>query len=219
MNRVPKVKRGDRIVFRADHWNTFADAANAHIERQLGRGALPRTDAWRPNVALRVRNITGSDQGRGAVLGIWQPVFHPATAEDAFCGEMVIDGRVPDEDADIGRFVVLLGPVPAGKIGYGAVAGVAPVRINVEAEDEDRFADICDGVTDYLTTGPSGSAFVLWREKQYSPPPTTGEQWAYVLIGTPNWFHTGGEEYQVWQLQDIGGGILRPTWDYVRMHP
>jgi len=218
MNRVPKVKRGDQIAFRAGHWNAFADAANSHIERQLGQGASPRADAWRPNVVIRVRNITGTDQDRGAVLGIWQPVFHPATAEDAFHAEIAIDGHVPDEDEDVGRFVILQEPIPAGKVGWAIVAGVGPVRINVEAENEDRFADICDGVSDYLTCGASGSAFVLWREKQYSTPPTTGEQWAYVLIGTPNWFHTGGSEYQVWQLQDIGGGVLRPKWDYVRMH-
>jgi len=212
MNHVPKVKRGDRITFRAGHWNAFADAANSHIERQLGQGASPRADAWRPNVPIRVRNITGTDQDRGAVLGICQPVFHPATAEDAFHAEIAIDGRVPDEDKDVSRFVVLQEPISAGKVGWAVVAGVAPVRINVETEDEDRFADICDGVTGYLTAGASGSAFVLWRAGG------TGEQWAYVLLGTPNWFNSNGDEYEVWQLQDIGGGVLRPKWDHVRMH-
>ena len=212
MNRVPKVRRGQGIAFRAAHWNSFADAANAHAERQLAGAAGRAVTHWREGAVVSVRNDTGADRDRFAILGTHEPVFSPSEDEGAFTRSVVLKGGTPDEDYHVGRFVVLQEALPAGKIGRGMIAGVTAVKLNVEAEGEDRFADICDGVTGYLTAGASGSAYVLWRAGG------TGEQWAYVLLGTPNWFHTGGSEYQVWQLQDIGGGALRPKWDYVRMH-
>ena len=212
-NKVPKVSRGQRLSFRANHWNAFADAANAHIERQLAGGAGRSVDHWRQGAIVPVRNNSGGDLDRYAVLGIGGPIFGVATPPDDFTREVAVTGTTPDEDSHVGRFVVLQEAIRSNRVGRGMIVGVTPVRIYVEDADEDRFADVCDGVTGYLTTGASGSAHVLYRETQ-----GTGEQWAYVLLGTPNWFNSDGDEYEVWQLQDIGGGVLRPKWDYVRMH-
>ena len=214
--KVPHVRRGEKLRFRADHFNSMADAANAHAGRQLAGGASSLPELARSGL-VRVYNDSGADADEFSVLGIDGVRFDPALALDAFKRTPVLKGKTPDEDKHVGRFVVTQEPIPDDKIGWAMVCGVTAVKINVEDEDFDRFADICDGVTAYLTTGVSGSARVLYREKEgYSP--STGQQWAYVLLGTPNWFNDDGSEYEVWQLQDSGGGVLKPCWDFVRMH-
>lgn len=214
--KIQHVRKGEPFRFRAGDFNMMADAANAHTERQLAGGA-PQLAEMRRGVYVRVQNLSGEDQEEFSVLGVWQPWFYPGTVGDnAFKRTPVLDVRTPDEDNMVGRYVVLQEPLKQGDIGWAIIAGFTAVKINVLDEDEDTFADICDGVTAYLSCGASGTAYVVWREKRFSVP-TTGEQWAYVIIGTPNWFRSDGSEYQVWQLQD-DGGVLKPTWDYVRMH-
>ncbi len=211
------VHAGMPVEFRAGEHNAIAEAANAWRESRHGGGAGRVPDGRRQGAIVPVRNNTGADCGRLAILGIDAPVFAP-TDVAAFKRQVAVKGDTPDEDLHVGRFVVLQEPLASGKIGNGMVAGVTPVRVNIVAEGLDRFADICDQVSTYLTSGASGSAMILCREKQGQSPPTTGEQWAYVLLGTPNWFNSDGDEFEVWQLQDIGGGVLRPRWDFVRMH-
>lgn len=214
--RIPHVRKGQRLRFQADHFNAMADAANAHAERQHAGGA-PRLDLARPGM-IRVYNNTGGDVAAFAVLGIEDARFAPSTVLESFQKTPVLEVYTPGEPDHVGRFVVTQEPIPDAAIGWAMVAGVTAVKIDVLDDDFDRVADICDGVTGYLTAGPSGTAGVLWREKQ-GWADSTGQQWAYVLLGTPNWFNeAGGQEYEVYQLEDVGGGVLRPTWDYVRMH-
>ena len=82
----------------------------------------------------------------------------------------------PADPTHLGRFAILTGPIPNGKIGQAAVAGVCVAKVDVQAED-DGFADIADGSTASLTSGPSGAATILWKETG------TGEKWAIVRFG------------------------------------
>ena len=211
--QVPKVRRGERFDFRADVENAIRDAANAHARQELSGGA-GRPAAGNRREIVRVENAGGTDAEAGAVLGISGGAFAPSGDDHAsFLHNPVLIGVSPSEPDHVGRFVVTLEPIAYGKVGLAVLAGLAAVQIDVEDADVDGYADCTDGVTDYLLCGVTGSARVLCRENA-----GTGQQWAYVLLG--GFARTlGTAEGMVLQMEDIGAGVLRPAWDYARLHP
>jgi len=207
------ISTGQRPPISARRENAISRAAQATKFIQAPPTTPVRSRGSAGGVRVLVRNGSGADRSRFDILGIDDAIFDPDTALKSFKREVAVVGDTPDEDDHLARFVVLQEPLASGKCGWGMVAGITPVQINVADAGEADFADIADGVTSYLTTGASGSAYVLWRNGV-----GTGTMWAYVLLGTPNWFDSGGAKYQVWQLEDVGGGVLKPSWDYLRMH-
>jgi len=158
-------------------FNTFVDAARDYLQRQQGTNQKP-TQAFRQTGIVLVRNDSGGDLNRLAVLGIDSPVIDPADNEDEFKNRVALVGVTPAADTHEGKFVVLAEPVATGKIGRAYAAGVCPVQIDVpDEEHEYPFAEIADGVTDNLKASHYGSAAILWREGG------TGVQWAVVRLG------------------------------------
>jgi hypothetical protein len=214
-----RVNAGDPLRISATAWNAtlqmVAGRTNPTMRGSNSGSALGPGELW-------IRNDSGADCDYLDVLGIDSAVFDPAgdaVAEAEFMfSDVAVSGITPVDPDHVGRFAVLMEPIAAGEIGRGLVAGITPAWINVEDAGEAGFADICHGVSTYLSTGMYGSARVLWRAG-LGESPGTGEQWAIVLLGTPNWVPGAGLEYQVLQLQDAGGDLLKPGWDYVRMHP
>ena len=72
--------------------------------------------------------------------------------------------------------MILLEPLPAGKIGWALAAGVVPVTVNMVTAG-DKFADVTDGQAGYLTSGAEGAARILWADTG------TGQRRAMVLLG------------------------------------
>jgi len=182
---LTKVSPGQPLRITADTFNAFVDAAAAHQAGKLGLGA-EGTATGRTAGIVTVRNDSGADQDRFAVLGIGDPLILPADNPAAF-QERVAHALVePDEEAHADRFCILQEPIAAGALGRGLILGVTPVRLEVTAED-DRTATIVTGETGSLTTGSSGAARILWKE------PGTGPKWGIVQIpaggsggGSPN---------------------------------
>jgi len=211
--RVRHVRPGDRLKVKASDWNSFADAANAHMAQQFSGGAP--SDAARPGAAglVLVKNASGAARDRFDVLGISGVLIDPDDSEAGFLERVALSGATPDEDLHLGKFVILAEPAASGAIARAWAFGACPVSIDVDDVDEADYADIADGVTGYLTAGLTGGARILWREGG------TGQQWALVVTGVPSPVQPAdGAEYQVWQLEDIGGGVLAASWDYLRMH-
>jgi len=180
MERVPKVRRGQGITFRAKHWNSFAAAANAHAARQLAGGAeearRPKDDA----VCVSVRNDTGADRDRFDVLAINSPVFPPTEGGNEFTNRIVFGGVVPTGYLHRGRFAILQEPLASGRIGRACIAGITPARINVPPlTSAITTADMVANHTEYLQARAQGAAQVLWREDG------TGVKLAVVRIGPP----------------------------------
>jgi hypothetical protein len=172
-----KVKPGDPLAIPAATFNTFVDAARDFLARQHQQ-VQSSTPSGRHNCIVLVRNDSGADRQRFDVLGISGPVFNPSSDEDAFKNYPAMTGVTPVRQDHRGRFVILLEPVPAGKLARAVAAGVVPARLDVPDENYPyRLAEITDGSAANLKAASVGSATILWREGG------TGIQWALVRLG------------------------------------
>jgi len=170
-----KVRPGQPLRFPAGLYNGLVDLYRAWREGRLGGGtAPPAQSVVNPGVIL-VKNDSGSDQARLAVLGIDAPFESPADYEEGFLREVGVKCVIPYLGSHFGRFVILQEPIGADNYGRALVFGITPVKIDIENEAH-QFADVDDGVTTVLASGTSGAARILWKESG------TGEKWAYVAL-------------------------------------
>ncbi len=173
---LKKVQRGAPLVIPANTYNAFVDAAQDFQRRKLSQQSTG-TPTGRHNGIILIRNDSGADRDRFDVLGVSGPVFDPATDPEAFKNYPAMTGVTPTEDDHRGKFVVLLEPVPTGKLARAVAAGVVPARVDMPDEDYPyRLADITDGSAANLTATKIGSAAILWREGGI------GVQWALARL-------------------------------------
>jgi hypothetical protein len=171
-----KVGPGEEVTFNANVWNSFIDAARAESERQHSRTSQP-SEILRQASIIKVKNSSGSNLTRNAILGISAPLFSPGSSLRAFQNEVRLVGVTP-ASSHAGKFVVLLDPIGIGKIGRAVVAGVVPVKVNILSTTH-TSADVVAGSTANLTTVASGgSAQLLWQDTG------TGVKWCVVRLGT-----------------------------------
>ena len=171
-----KVQSGQPLMIPAAAFNSFIDAAEDYRRRQQSQFQDPQPQ-FRQTGIVRVKNATGVDQDRFAILGVGQPIFLPTDSPDSFRNEVALQCGVPDEDQHQGRFVVLLEPIAAQQIGAAVISGVCLVRLSV-TEPSDTCAEISDGSTLQLKTGGAGSATILWKESG-----TGAGKWGVVRLG------------------------------------
>ena len=189
-----KVRSGDPLVIPAAAYNAFIDAALDFRQRtaHLGQGAQP---SFPQASIVLVRNDSGSNQNRMAVLGVDAPIIDPSANEEEFRNRVALSCITPAADTHEGKFVVLAEPIANGKIGRAYAAGVCPVKIDVPDEEHEwRYAEIADGVTANLKVSLQGSATILWRAGG------TGVQWAVIRLGQPVPMHVFPVE-----LTQVGG--------------
>jgi hypothetical protein len=189
-----KVRSGDPLVIPAAAYNAFIDAALDFRQRtaHLGQGAQP---SFPQASIVLVRNDSGSNQNRMAVLGVDAPIIDPSANEEEFRNRVALSCVAPEEGTHEGRFVVLAEPIANGKIGRAYAAGVCPVKIDVPDEEHEwRYAEIADGITGNLKVSMQGSATILWRAGG------TGVQWAVIRLGQPVPMHVFPVE-----LTQVGG--------------
>ena len=183
MAQLRHVQRGQPLNIPADDWNRIVDATRAFYEQQGTRGGLATVGisggGGRQASVVLVKNASGQDQNRFAVLGIDAPIIPPGAEgnEDEFKRQVALSCVTPTAD-HAGRFVVLQEPLADGAIGRACVSGVTVVRLQVENED-DPTADVADGESSHLVSGTSGNAVILWKEEEGGD----GGRWAIVRIG------------------------------------
>jgi len=175
---LKKVQSGQKLHIPAAAYNAFIDAAVDYRRRtaHIGQKAEPTT---RQASIVLVRNDSGSNQNRLAVLGIDTPIIDPTANDNEFKNRVALSCVTPAVDTHEGKFVILAEPIAAGKIGRAYAAGVCPVQIIVLDEDAEayQFADIFDAYAVGLFADPNGSASILWKEEG------TGLKWAIVRFG------------------------------------
>ena len=170
-----RVKAGDPVKIPAPAYNAWCEAAEAF--RAGNQGFTTPTAGDRPDhTRVKVRNDSGADRSRFDVLGVSGPLFTPTDNLAEFLRAPKLIGALPDADTHAGRFVILLEPLPAGKIGWALAAGVVPVTVNMVTA-ADKFADVTDAQAGYLTSGAEGAARILWADTG------TGQRRAMVLLG------------------------------------
>jgi len=195
-NILAKVKSGDSLKIPAATFNTFVDSARDFLARQHQQAQTGTPAAQHSGVVL-VKNASGYDQDRFAVLGIDSPIITPTDNEDEFKNRVALAGVTPDGKDHFGRFVVLLEPVRSGALGRACVSGVCPAKVYVTDEDH-QFADVNDGQAGYLASGETGAALILWAESG------TGEVWAVVRLGLPA--ESGTTTFPAKLTASLGGG-------------
>jgi hypothetical protein len=171
---LAKVSPGQPLRIPAETFNAFVDAAVAYQASRTSRQAEGGANLPAAGI-VTVRNDSGADQDRFAVLGIGSPLILPTENAAAFQERVAMAVVAPDKDTHVDRICILQEPVAAGKLGRGLILGVTPVRLDVQAED-DRVAAVVTGETGSLKTGITGVARILWKESG------TGEVWGIVQI-------------------------------------
>jgi len=169
-----KVQPGDRMRISADAYNAFVEAAQAYRDGRQGQGR-EISHQVRSSGIVRVRNDSGSAVGRFGVLGVDAPAITPTSSLSGFQNHLVLSCSTP-ASAHAGRFVVLLEPIPAGRIGRAMAGGVVQVQIDV-TDSGHGFAEVKNSDPAKLASGATGSAVILWKESG------TGTKWAIIRIG------------------------------------
>jgi hypothetical protein len=123
-----------------------------------------------------VQNASGSNIPRFGVMTVAGVVIAPATNLLEFQQNAAFIGSTPATSAGLGHFCIAYEPIAAGQLGRAWIFGVCPVQVNFVNAD-DQWADVTDGDSTALTSGPIGGAQVLWRA------PGTSTQWALVRFG------------------------------------
>ncbi len=168
-----KVRPGDPIAISAAVWNDVLDAAAlAKRTKRTGAGIPDGLDVG----IVRVKNTTDEDLDRFAALGISFGIGVTAEKNElAFQNEPpVLFGGVYDGD---GPWVVLMEPLPAGKIGRAMLFGVTPAQVDVADKEHDFAQPVPDNAAGTLESCAGGTARILWK------PDKTGLQWCLLHVG------------------------------------
>lgn len=167
------VTPGTPAKIRAADWNTLADLAARSPDLRGDGGAFGRSWAFE---FCNVKNNAG-DLDRGNVLAIQEPLFDFADGA-ADIGPPLFLGVTPQVPDYLGRFVVLLEGVKAGKIARAVSAGLVKVKVDI-TNAAHRYAEILDNDASKLVSREIGSAQIVAAKSG------TGTKWAWVRLGVP----------------------------------
>lgn len=161
-NALGRVNPGDALNFPAQTFNIFCDTAE-EVARMKRRQFADRQPGRGINTGIvTVRNDSGGDLDRFAVLGIGAPIIDNSDNLAEFQNRVTFKGQLPDIDLHRGRFVILLEPLADGAIGKAVVSGVCQVLVNV-SDAAHTFADVIDGDATTLASAARGVP-MLWKE-------------------------------------------------------
>lgn len=172
-----KVRPGEPLRIPARAYNAFVDAAQQARRIETGMSAADVGTGINEQLVL-VRNESGDDLPRFGVLGINGPIVSPGdggNADEFKRRTAIVGAAITSTDEYVGRFVVAREPIPVGRIGVAFIRGVTPAVVEVGDEEHthaDTFPD-----SQYLTSGFTGAARILWKEEG------TGQKLAVVEIG------------------------------------
>ena len=106
-------------------------------------------------VPVAVRNDTGQDLERGAIVGLAGPIFLPSDNLDEFQSRIGFSAVKPVWPYHAGQWGILQTACASGDTAPVQCDGFAQVKVYVNAKQEwYGYADITDGSTDYLTCYP-----------------------------------------------------------------
>jgi len=119
-----KVQAGQKLVIPAAAYNAFIDAAVDYRRRTARIGQKAEPSQRQAGIVL-VRNDSGGDLNRLAVLGIDAPVFTPTDSLETFANGIALVGVTPTA-AHAGNFAVLVEPIQTGQLGRTCCRGTPP---------------------------------------------------------------------------------------------
>jgi len=170
MADLNKVRSGSPLRMSAKTFNAFIDAARNYQEGQQRIARDVHRERRDPDTVL-VRNTSGTDQDRFAVMSLSGIVITPTDNLQEFENRPAFDVVVPTA-ALAETFVILQEPVAAGAFGQALIGGVTPVMLDV-VDEAHASAFAADSISGHLVSG-AGLARILWKETG------TGLKWAVV---------------------------------------
>lgn len=170
-----RVKAGDRAQIPADAYNAMLSVVRDRRAAAFDGGAPAVRIPSHPPATVLVRNDTGGDLDRFAVVVPGAPAVAHADDATEFFRRPNLAGDAPEGGEAV--FAVLLEPAADGDFAPAQVSGVCPVQINV-TDEAHAYASPVAGDTEMLGSDTAGAP-VLWKESG------TGTKWAYVLLGSP----------------------------------
>lgn len=152
--------------------NEIIDAKNAHKRTELGR-AVPQRKTVISQTSLYVKNLTGGNLPRGAVVDIGEYLLSESDPLDAT--HPWFEGNTQDG----GNWGVLTKPIPEDDIDECQIAGRCVARVNILNIDHTRAFPKA-GQT-YFESSHMGPVAIL----RLSDVDATGVQECYVLLRVP----------------------------------
>lgn len=175
---MTKASTGDPLRIRANTWNK--------VERLVGDGQIGATTAdpagrYASAVVMRARN-GGADLEADHVAVSTGPSLDPETVKSGRSSPLVELGDA-SWHGSLGDLVVAIDPIPAGKIGRVAVAGVTTAVVDVGSVS-DRFASLDPADPTRFRSSDTGEI------KLAGAPTATGSRLCLVQLGangSPLW--------------------------------
>jgi len=212
-DKFQTVQPGQRLQIAAGAWNAMLSAAKAHEQSKFDKRSPAGADGETAG-RVRIKNDSGEDLDRFAVVALTGPLIAPGDNLTEFQRHIGFVGEIPSDDGG-GRFAILAEPIADGRIGRGWASGVCPVQVDV-LDASHGYADTEADTHENLISAASGAAEILWAESG------TGLKWALVRLGAGGGsrmvrfeltgeFASGGAEAEFEEMDgsEIGADTLR----------
>lgn len=175
-DQLKRVNPGDDLKIPAALINTVVELRDL-AKRLHDAGANVRDDQRRASI-VKIKNNSGAAVGAFNVLGVDTSVVITPTANlTGFKSDPVLKGISPVSPDHVGGFVITIESIADGAIGLAMRSGIVPVKIQVDSDSKQQFADIRHGQTTKLIARYSGAAAIIWKESG------TGDKWGLVHLG------------------------------------
>jgi hypothetical protein len=202
------------MKFPAAVYNKMLDTIKA-VQRQKTIGAGQDAGVSGGADIVLVRNDSGADQQRFAVMGIDGIVISPTDNANEFYNHPILSCAGVNPELHAGKWVVIQEPLKNGSIGRAVISGVTITQIYLANVDH-KHADLNNGYS-YLYSAFSGAGQILW----FQYPGQVGYGWAVIRIAHPMQsepMDTTGLEANMVQMLRSYGGVLKPTWDHMTIY-
>jgi hypothetical protein len=160
-----------KSLFSSSGGDFFIDSSGVHVR---SKNVAPQ-----PGSVVLVKNTSGSDLDRFAILGISDVVTTQATDDELYKRYPMVVGSTPAKPDALGAFVVLKDPIPNGGIGYAWCSGLCIAQVDIISTD-DPFCDVTNSAAN-LESSMTGSAKIVVAESA-----STGVCWCVIQLGS--WF-------------------------------
>lgn len=174
-----KVTTGQLFRPRADDWNAFIDAAEAHRRDRLAFGAGGDSRGFRDGT-VQVHNTTSHDWPHLSVVWLGglvdPPVDEPSENRFQTTLTLPLFELQYAWQGTSGGFAILQEPLPQGRVGAARVNGITPVQVTVSDESHRCARPDMDEYYTPMVSDHWGPCRIIWKESG------TGRVWAVVAF-------------------------------------
>jgi len=174
----------DEILLDSARVNGWQEATN-FVRRLRGGPTSEATLTPLPPGVILVRNDTGADRDRYAIVALGDPVFTRSENIFTFQEATLLKAIAPAWPAHFHSWGVLLEPLRANRIGRCLVSGIGVALVNfasAAAIAAHQYALVNDANYSYLESGFTGHARILARD---TTAVATTRYWCKIMLGAP----------------------------------